>query len=132
MRVVLFDGVCNLCNGTIRFIIERDPQARFQFATLQSPAAAALIGAHIDRASLPDSVVLVDAGRVHVRSTAALRIARQLRFPWPLAWIFIVVPRPIRDWVYDVIARHRYRWFGRRDECMVPTPELRNRFLGTG
>jgi predicted DCC family thiol-disulfide oxidoreductase YuxK len=126
---VLFDGVCNLCNGTIRFIIERDPHARFQFAPLQSPAADRLIGAHVDRASLPDSVVLLDDGRIHVRSAAALRIARQLRFPWPLAWIFILVPRPIRDWVYDVIARHRYRWFGKRDECMVPTPDLRNRFL---
>ena len=126
---MLFDGVCNLCNGTIRFIIERDPHARFQFATLQSPAADRLIGAHVDRASLPDSIVLLEEGRIHVRSAAALRIARQLRFPWPLAWIFIIVPRPVRDWVYDVIARHRYRWFGKREECMVPTPDLRNRFL---
>jgi predicted DCC family thiol-disulfide oxidoreductase YuxK len=127
--VVLFDGVCNFCNGSVRFIIERDPHARFQFAPLQSPAADRLIGAHVDRASLPDSIVLLDDGRVHVRSSAALRIARQLRFPWPLAWIFIVVPRPIRDWVYNVIARHRYRWFGKRDECMVPTPDVRTRFL---
>jgi predicted DCC family thiol-disulfide oxidoreductase YuxK len=130
--VVLFDGVCNFCNGSVRFIIERDPHARFQFAPLQSAAADRLIGAHVDRASLPDSIVLLDDGRVHVRSSAALRIARQLRFPWPLAWIFIVVPRPIRDWVYNVIARHRYRWFGKRDECMVPTPDVRSRFLGTG
>ena len=131
MAVVLFDGVCNLCNGSVRFIIERDPRARFQFAPLQSPAADRLIGAQVDRASLPDSIVLVDDGRLYVRSSAALRIARGLRFPWPLAWIFIVVPRPIRDWVYDLIARHRYAWFGRRDECMVPTPDVRSRFLGT-
>ena len=131
MAVVLFDGVCNLCNGSVRFIIERDPRARFQFAPLQSPVADRLIGARVDRASLPDSIVLVDDGRLYVRSSAALRIARGLRFPWPLAWIFIVVPRPIRDWVYDLIARHRYAWFGRRDECMVPTPDVRSRFLGT-
>lgn len=131
MAVVLFDGVCNLCNGSVRFIIERDPRARFQFAPLQSPAADRLIAAQADRASLPDSIVLVDEGRLYVRSAAALRIARGLRFPWPLAWVFILVPRPIRDWVYDLIARHRYAWFGKRDECMVPTPEVRGRFLGT-
>ncbi|MGE5836828.1 MAG: thiol-disulfide oxidoreductase DCC family protein [Acidobacteriota bacterium] len=129
MAVVLFDGVCNLCNGSVRFIIERDPRARFQFAPLQSPVADRLIGAHVDRASLPDSVVLVDDGRLYVRSSAALRIARGLRFPWPLAWVFIVVPRPIRDWVYDLIARHRYAWFGKRDECMVPTSQIKDRFL---
>jgi predicted DCC family thiol-disulfide oxidoreductase YuxK len=131
VAVVLFDGVCNLCNGSVRFIIERDPRARFQFAPLQSPVADRLIGAQVDRASLPDSIVLVDEGRLYVRSSAALRIARGLRFPWPLAWVFMVVPRPIRDWVYDLIARHRYAWFGKRDECMVPTPEVRGRFLGT-
>jgi predicted DCC family thiol-disulfide oxidoreductase YuxK len=131
VAVVLFDGVCNLCNGSVRFIIERDPRARFQFAPLQSPVADRLIGAQVDRASLPDSIVLVDEGRLYVRSSAALRIARGLRFPWPLAWVFMVVPRPIRDWVYDLIARHRYAWFGKRDECMVPTSEVRGRFLGT-
>jgi predicted DCC family thiol-disulfide oxidoreductase YuxK len=129
VAVVLFDGVCNLCNGSVRFIIERDPRARFQFAPLQSPVADRLIGARVDRASLPDSIVLVDDGRLYVRSSAALRIARGLRFPWPLAWVFIVVPRPLRDWVYDLIARHRYAWFGRRDECMVPTPQIKDRFL---
>jgi len=129
VAVVLFDGVCNLCNGSVRFIIERDPRARFQFAPLQSPVADRLIGARVDRASLPDSIVLVDDGRLYVRSSAALRIARGLRFPWPLAWVFIAVPRPIRDWVYDLIARHRYAWFGRRDECVVPTSQTKDRFL---
>ena len=106
-----------------------DDALLLQLKAWASPAADRLIGAHVDRASLPDSVVLLEEGRIHVRSAAALRIARQLRFPWPLAWIFIIVPRPIRDWVYDVIARHRYRWFGKREECMVATPDLRNRFL---
>jgi predicted DCC family thiol-disulfide oxidoreductase YuxK len=127
--VVLFDGVCNLCNGSVRFVIERDPHKHFQFAPLQSETATTLIGGTADPLAMPDSIVLVDDGRLYVRSTAALRIARRLRFPWPLLWVFMAVPRPLRDWVYDVIARHRYGWFGKRDTCMVPTKEIRDRFL---
>lgn len=129
MPVVLFDGVCNLCNGSVRFVIERDPDKHFQFAPLQSATATTLIGGTADPHAMPDSIVLVDDGRLYVRSTAALRIARRLRFPWPLLWVFMAVPRPLRDWVYDVIARHRYGWFGKRDTCMVPTKEIRDRFL---
>ena len=127
--ILLFDGVCNFCNGIVRFIIERDPHARVKFAPLQSDAAATLLAGHPDRATLPDSVVLVEDGQFFVRSTAALRVARYLRVPWSLARIFMVVPRPVRDWVYDWIARHRYAWFGKRDTCMVPTPAVLNRFL---
>jgi predicted DCC family thiol-disulfide oxidoreductase YuxK len=123
--VLLFDGVCNLCNGFVRFIIERDPARRFQFAPLQSDAARRLLQA----APLPDSLVLVEDGRFFVRSAAVLRVARGLRFPWSLAYVFVAVPRPLRDWVYDIVARNRYGWFGRRDVCMVPTPELKARFL---
>ena len=129
MPVVLFDGVCNLCNGSVRFVIERDPHKHFQFAPLQSETATTLIGRTADPLAMPDSIVLVDDGRLYVRSTAALRIARRLRFPWPLLWLFMAVPRPLRDWVYDLIARHRYGWFGKRDTCMVPTKEIRDRFL---
>ena len=129
MPVVLFDGVCNLCNGSVRFVIERDPHKHFQFAPLQSETATTLIGRTADPLAMPDSIVLVDDGRLYVRSTAALRIARRLRFPWPILWVFMAVPRPLRDWVYDVIARHRYGWFGKRDTCMVPTKEIRDRFL---
>ena len=114
-RVVLFDGVCNLCNGLVQFIIRRDPHARFQFAAMTSFAA--------------DTIVLVEDGRRYERSAAVLRIARQLRAPWPLLFAFIVVSRPLRDWAYDAVARRRYRWFGRRETCMVPTPELRARFV---
>jgi predicted DCC family thiol-disulfide oxidoreductase YuxK len=125
--VLLFDGVCTLCNGFVRFVIERDPAGRFRFAPLQSDAAGRLLGnAPQPR---PDSLVLVEDGRVFTRSTAALRVARGLRFPWPLAYVFVAVPRPLRDWVYDAVARNRYRWFGRREVCMVPPPELRSRFL---
>jgi predicted DCC family thiol-disulfide oxidoreductase YuxK len=126
---ILFDGVCNLCNGVVRFVIARDPSARFSFAALQSPAAASLLQEAHATAPLPDSIVLVEDERIYTRSDAALRIARGLRFPWPLAYGFIVVPRFVRDSVYDFIATHRYRWFGRRDVCMVPTPDLSRRFL---
>lgn len=128
--MLLFDGVCTLCSGSVRFVIERDPAGRFQFAPLQSEAARRFL----ERAPqpLPDSFVLVEDGRLFTRSTAVLRIARGLRFPWPLAYVFVAVPRPVRDWVYDAVARNRYRWFGRRDVCMMPTPELRARFLDDG
>ena len=127
--VVLFDGVCNLCNGAVIFIIRRDPQSRFRFASLQSAVAGRLLAKSGVVAPLPDSFVLLDENGVHLRSTAALRIGRGLSFPWWLAFLCVIVPRPIRDWVYDVVARYRYRWFGKRDVCMVPTPELSARFL---
>lgn len=126
---MLFDGVCNLCNGTVDFIIDRDPQARFRFAALQSDSARPLLA----RCGLPaqflDNIVLVEDGACYLRSAAALRIARGLRFPWPLLYAFVLVPRPLRDAVYDWVARNRYRWFGKRASCRMPTPALRARFL---
>jgi predicted DCC family thiol-disulfide oxidoreductase YuxK len=126
---ILFDGVCNLCNGFVRFVIARDPAARFRFAALTSPAAAEPLRRAGVAGPLPDSMILIENGRAYLRSDAPLRIARGLRFPWPLLYGFIVVPRFIRDRVYDLIAARRYRWFGRRDACMIPTPELKQRFL---
>src|SRR5580704_442154 len=117
--VVLFDGVCNLCNGAVQFILLRDPGARFQFAALQSETARRLLGT----ASSLESVALVEGGRVFRKSAAALRIARKLRFPWPLFYVFVAVPRPLRDLIYDWVARHRYSWFGKRDQCWLPTPD---------
>lgn len=129
--VVLFDGVCNLCSGSVQFILARDPKAHFRFASLQSDRAKELLSAR--GVTLPegdpDSILLVDGERVYERSTAALRIARGMTFPWMLAWIFVIVPRPIRDLVYKWIAKNRYRWFGKSDTCWIPTPELRARFL---
>jgi predicted DCC family thiol-disulfide oxidoreductase YuxK len=127
--VILFDGVCNLCNGFVQFVIDRDPQARFRFASLQSDAAAARLGGRTVSTSLPDSVLLLEANRLYTESDAALRVLRGLTFPWNLAYAFAVVPRPLRDVIYRWVARNRYRWFGRRDVCMVPTPDLRARFL---
>ncbi len=127
--VVLFDGVCNLCNGSVNFIIDRDPDGYFRFASLQSEEAEAIMrSAGISDETL-ESIVLVEGGRVFRRSDAVLRIARKLKGPWSALALFTVVPRPIRDRVYDWIARNRYRWFGKRDTCRIPTPELRARFL---
>jgi predicted DCC family thiol-disulfide oxidoreductase YuxK len=127
--LVLFDGVCNLCNGVVQFIIARDPHGRFQFAALQSAAARRVIEEHGALDRLPDAIVLVEDGRLYTRSTAALRIARRLTFPWPLTVVLLAVPRPLRDWVYTLFASRRYRWFGRRETCMMATPELRARFI---
>jgi predicted DCC family thiol-disulfide oxidoreductase YuxK len=131
--VILFDGLCNLCTGSVRFVLERDRAAAFDFASLQSEAARGVLAkAGRDAKGLPDSVVLVDEEGVHLRSEAALRIAGRLRQPWPLLAVFRILPRALRDAAYDFVARRRYRWFGKRDACLVPTPALRARFLDAG
>jgi predicted DCC family thiol-disulfide oxidoreductase YuxK len=130
-RIVFFDGVCNLCNGTVQFILDRDPEGLFRFAPLQSDLATSMLGERgvvVDR-NEPDSVLLLEGDRVYARSDAVLRITRHLTGAWPLLAIFFVFPRIVRDVVYRVVARHRYRWFGRTDACRVPTPALRARFL---
>jgi predicted DCC family thiol-disulfide oxidoreductase YuxK len=127
--VILFDGLCNLCSGSVQFVIAHDPAERFHFAALQSASGRRLLQQHGVTDSLPDSIVLVEDGRIFTRSTAALRIARRLPFPWLLLAALLAVPRPLRDWVYDLAARYRYRWFGKLDRCMTPTAALRSRFL---
>ena len=130
--VILFDGVCNLCNSAVRWVIERDKEGRFSFASLQSDAArrelVKVMGTK-EIEALPDSIVLLDSDGVHTRSTAVLRIARGLGSRFALLRLGVVLPRPIRDVIYDLIARNRYRWFGRRDTCMMPTPDIASRFL---
>ena len=130
--VILFDGVCNLCNGAVRFVAQRDPRGVFRFASLQSEAGQALLRLHGLRTGDFDSVVLVDDAGVRTKSSAALAVAARLSGPWPALSAFRLVPRPLRDAVYDLVARHRYRVFGRTDQCMIPTPELRARFLEGG
>ncbi len=125
--VLLFDGVCNLCTGTVRFVVDRDARKRFRFASLQSPAAARLLGP--GAADRLDSMVLVEGGRVWRKSNAALLTARRLDGLWPLLAVMLVVPRPIRDAAYDWIGRRRYRMFGKRDTCWAPTGDLADRFL---
>lgn len=126
---LLFDGVCNLCSGSVQFILKRDTRGRFRFASLQSDAGRRLMTGHgLDPEAL-SSVVLIEDGRAYQESTAALRIARHLPGAWKLLRVFTVIPRPLRDAVYRLIARNRYRWFGKTETCWLPTPELRARFL---
>ena len=127
--LILFDGVCNLCNGAVAWVVEHDAGARYTFASLHSQVARDALAARAATAPLPDSIVLIDDGAMYVRSDAVLKIAAGLAFPWSLAVGLHLVPRPLRDWMYAWVARNRYRWFGTRESCMVPTPELRARFL---
>lgn len=127
-HIVLFDGVCNLCNGAVQYIIKRDGKGIFKFASLQSEAGKALLV----RSGLPrdhlKSFVYIHGSRFYTRSTAALKVAKQLNGPVQLLYGFIIIPKWIRDLVYDLIAKNRYRLFGRQDACMIPTPQLKERF----
>jgi predicted DCC family thiol-disulfide oxidoreductase YuxK len=126
--IVMFDGVCNVCNASVNFIIDRDGARRFRFASLQSEAGRALCAQH-GIAEDVRTIVLVQGGRAYTESTAVLRVARQLDRPWSLLYALIAVPRVLRDFAYRIFSANRYRWFGRREMCRVPTPELRARFL---
>lgn len=127
--IVLFDGVCNFCNASVNFVIEHDKAGYFRFAPLQSEIGEELVAKHgIDTADT-DSVIVVEHERAYTHSSAALKIAKQLDGIWSWAYAFIIVPKPIRDLAYKVFAKYRYRLFGRQDACMMPTPEIRARFL---
>lgn len=127
--VMLFDGVCNFCNRSVRFVMKHDRRAFFRFAALQSPAGERLQKQYgFDPAAL-DAFILIERGRAYERSAAALRVMRRLAFPWSLAWTLRFVPRPVLDFAYDQFARRRYRWFGRRSACMVPGERVRARFV---
>lgn len=127
--VIFFDGVCNLCNGAIQFIIKRDKQNIFRFAALQSDYAQKILPNYFLTAKQTDSIVLIENGKIYQQSTAALKIAKKLSGFWPLLYIFIIVPKFIRDAVYNYIAKNRYKWFGKQESCWVPTPELREKFF---
>lgn len=127
--ILLFDGVCNLCNGTVQFVIKRDERKRFRFAALQSASGQALL----KKLGLPaqhfNTVVLIHGNTYFVKSTAVLRILKELGGLWKLCYALTIIPRPVRDFVYDMVAKTRYRVFGKQDECMVPTPEVKERFI---
>jgi predicted DCC family thiol-disulfide oxidoreductase YuxK len=126
--IVIFDGVCNLCSRSVQFILRHESEPRFQFSPVQSAAGARILAAHGFSTADVDTFVLVSEGKVYTRSTAALRIARHFKGAWRLLRVFWVVPRPVRDALYNFVARNRYSWFGKADSCMVPTPELSARF----
>ena len=127
-RIVLFDGVCNVCNGAVNFIIDRDPESRFRFASLQSEAGRGLALRHGIGEDVR-TIVLIEDGKAYTESTAVLRLTRGLAGPWPLAYYAVFVPRVLRDVFYRWFAANRYKWFGKREVCRVPTPEIRERFL---
>jgi predicted DCC family thiol-disulfide oxidoreductase YuxK len=127
--ILLFDGVCNLCHGSVRFVLEHDPAARFRFAPLQSEVGRKLLTQHGLDPDAFDSMVLVDADGAHTKSAGMLRTARALGAPWSWAYPLIAIPERLRDAVYDWIAHNRYRWFGKKDACPIPRPEWRDRFL---
>lgn len=127
--VILFDGVCNFCNGAVNFIIERDKAGYFKFAPLQSEIGEKLLAENgVDKIET-DSVVLIEDGKVYTYSTAALRIARKLDGFWKWTYGFVIVPRFVRNFFYKLFAKYRYKMFGKQDACMLPTPEIRQRFL---
>lgn len=129
---VLFDGVCNLCSNSVQFIIERDPQARFKFASLQSARGQAELKRFKLNPTQLHSIILIQGDAFLERSNAALEIARHLSGAWPLFYLFKIIPRFLRDPVYNWIARNRYKWFGKKNECWLPTPDLKDRFLDNG
>ena len=127
--IILFDGVCNFCDASVNFVIKRDKLGYFRFAPLQEPKGGEIALRHgIDPERL-DTFVLVEGGRAYRKSGGALRVARRLGGIYVFAFALIAIPPFIRDFFYDWFARHRYRWFGKKDACIVPTPEVRGRFL---
>lgn len=128
-QVVIFDGICNFCNSSVNFIIARDPECKFSFAPMQSASAKALIKQYgIENPDL-DTFLLIKNGKLYQRTDAALEIAKDLKGHWKYLRVFLVVPAPLRDIFYRLLAKNRYRLFGKREVCMVPTPEIRQRFL---
>lgn len=129
-QLILFDGVCNLCNSSIQYVIKHDQKHRFMFAALQSEAGQKLLETYQIDTSKTDTIVLYsEANGLSIKSSAALKIAKYLGFPRNLMVVFLIVPTFIRNWVYDYVAKNRYKWYGKKDECMIPTPELKQKFL---
>ncbi len=129
-QLILFDGVCNLCNTSIQYVIKHDKNNRFLFAPLQSTLGKSIITHYNIDTSKMDSILLYTPGKgIYYKSTAALKTASQLGAPTNLLSIFLLVPAFIRNWVYDFIAKNRYKWYGKKEACMIPTPELKARFL---
>ncbi|WP_411895176.1 thiol-disulfide oxidoreductase DCC family protein [Winogradskyella sp. A2] len=130
-QVILFDGVCNLCNSSVLYVIKRDKKNKFLFAPLQSEIGNEIIEEFKIDTKKTDSILLFDPinHKIYHKSSAALRIANQLNYPTKLLSIFFIIPTVLRDLVYNYIAKNRYKWFGRKDACMIPTPDLQAKFM---
>lgn len=128
-RLILFDGVCNWCNAWVSFAIAHDPAGQFKFGTLQSEPAQGILRDLSLSTTDYQTFLLLEVGHVYIKSTAVLKVVRQLSRWWPLYYVCVLVPAPLRDMVYDFVARHRYRWMGRTATCCVPTPVERDRFV---
>ncbi|MEO6537891.1 MAG: thiol-disulfide oxidoreductase DCC family protein [Ferruginibacter sp.] len=127
--IILFDGICNLCNGAVQYVIKKDPSAKFKFSSLQSETGQKLLSDYQVETNNFNSFVLIQNGKVYFKSTAALKVARQLNGAMKLLYGFIIVPAFIRDSIYNVISNNRYKWFGKKEECMLPGPALETRFV---
>lgn len=129
-QLILFDGVCNLCNASVQYVIQHDKNDHFRFAPLQSEIGRAVIKRFQLNTEDTDSILLFsEENGLKIKSTAALHIAKHLGFPRNLLSVFLIVPTGIRNWVYDYVAKNRYKWYGKKEECMIPTPELKSKFL---
>jgi len=128
-KILLFDGECNLCNSTVQFVIERDKKAKIKFASLQSIQGKKIMLEHSIPSHYFDSIIFFENGIVYYKSTAALKLFKNLNGFWKLTYVFIIVPNFIRNWVYDFIARNRIKWFGKAETCWVMTNDLKDRFL---
>jgi predicted DCC family thiol-disulfide oxidoreductase YuxK len=127
--IVIFDGVCHLCSRVVKFILAHETQPTLRFTPVQSPAGARMMRAFGLSPEDAETFVLVVEGQAYVRSEAAIRVARHLKYPWRLLAVIRVFPPSLRNWGYDCVARNRYRWFGKSDSCMVPTANVRARFI---
>ncbi|RIU91396.1 thiol-disulfide oxidoreductase DCC family protein [Oceanobacillus picturae] len=127
-RLILFDGVCNFCDRSVQFVMKRDPEAKFTFASLQSGAGERVKEYYKIDPSL-DSMILVEEGTYYTKSTAALKICKNLKGLWKVFSVLLVIPKPIRDFFYNIVARNRYKWFGKRESCKLPSSEEKSRFL---
>ena len=127
--VLLFDGSCNLCNFWVNFLLAADSKHRLKFAAQQSTCGKQLLLQHGYDSDVFESVILIDKAPLYTKSAAILKVLRLIGGIWRLLSVVVIIPRPIRDFLYDFIARRRYRWFGKRDQCRIPTPQERERFL---
>jgi len=127
--VILFDGFCNLCGWSVQFIIKRDPGGYFKFASIQSEVGERLLDSHGLRPKAIDTFILIEDNTCLTKSDAAISVAKRLSGFWPFLRFLNIIPRPIRDWCYDIVARNRYRWFGKKKRCMIPSGELLDRFI---